>query len=103
MRLGLWDAEGDLLSMTDRFVGTNDLVAVRSLLTPVQLMGSMPYYLGYWSDDQTANLKLRCVSGRSISQRSPLMQRNDLNELPANLGGGFDMLTPYRPWLMVME
>lgn len=103
MRLGLWDAGGYLLSMTPRFVGANDLVVVASLSSAVQFMGSMPYYIGYWSDDNTANLKLRCVSGRSVSPRSPLMQRNDLNENPTNLGGGNDMFTQFRPWLMVME
>ena len=103
MRLGLFKENGDLLTRSARFVGTNDTVFAVDLLSPVQLYGSAPFYLGYWSNDTTANLTLRCVSGRSTSGRSPLMQRNDLNEDAGNLGGGNDMFTPYRPWLMVME
>lgn len=103
MRLGLFKANGDILTRTARFVGANDTVFVPDLLDAVQIYGSDPFYMGYWSNDTTANLTLRCVSGRSTSQRSPLMQRNDLNEDAGNLGGDFDMFTPYRPWLMVME
>lgn len=103
MRLGLFKANGDLLARSARFVGVNDTVLAVDLLASVQLYGAQPYYLGYWSDDTTANLTLRCVSGRSTSGRSPLMQRNDLNEDAGNLGGASDMFTPYRPWLMVME
>jgi len=103
MRLGLFKGNGDLIQKTDRFVGANGIIAVHALLAPAQLMGSMPYYMGYWSDDSTANLQFRCVSGRSTSDTAPLMQRNDLNENAANLGAGIDMMTQYRPWLMVME
>lgn len=103
MRLGLWDASGNLLNRTARFAPVGNSVLSVPLLASVQLTGSQPYYLGYWSDDTTANLTLRCVSGRSTSTRSPLMQRNDLNEDAGNLGGSSDMFTPYRPWLMVME
>jgi len=103
MRLGLFKGNGDLIQKTPQFVGANGIVAVHSLLAPAQLMGSMPYYMGYWSDDVTANLQFRCVSGRSTSDTAPLMQRNDLNENAANLGAGNNMMTQYRPWLMVME
>lgn len=111
MRLGLFrgtigpngEAVGDLLARTARFVGANDTIFAPDLISQVQLYGSLPYYVGYWSDDTTANLTLRCVSGRSTSPRSPLMQRNDINEGAGNLGGSSDMFTPYRPWLMVME
>lgn len=103
MRLGLFKANGDIITRTARFIGANDTVFVLDLLDAVQIYGSAPFYMGYWSNDATANLTLRCVSGRSTSQRSPLMQRNDLNEDAGNLGGDFDMFTPYRPWLMVME
>lgn len=103
MRLGLWDASGNLLNRTARFAPVGNTVLSVPLLGSVQIYGSAPYYLGYWSDDLTANLTLRCVSGRSTSPRSPLMQRNDLNEDAGNLGGSTDMFTPFRPWLMVME
>lgn len=103
MRLGLWDASGNLLNRTARFAPVGNTVLSVPLLGAVQLYGSAPYYLGYWSDDTTANLTLRCVSGRSTSTRSPLMQRNDINEGAGNLGGSSDMFTQYRPWLMVME
>lgn len=103
MRLGLWDASGNLLNRTARFAPVGNTVLAVDLLGAVQLYGSASYYMGYWSDDVTANLTLRCVSGRSTSTRSPLMQRNDLNENAGNLGGSTDMFTPYRPWLMVME
>lgn len=103
MRLGLFDAYGKLKAMTERFVGSNGTIMVQPLESAVQLMGSNPYYMGYWSDDTTANLTFHCVSGRSISDESPLMQRNDLNENAANLGAQNDMMTPLRPWLMVME
>ena len=103
MRLGLFDASGKIKAKTARFVGSNGSVMVQPLESAAQLMGSNPYYMGYWSDDTTANLTFRCVSGRSISEESPLMQRNDLNENAANLGAQNDMMTPLRPWLMVME
>ena len=103
MRLGLWDASGNLLNRTARFAPVGNTVLAVDLLGKVKLYGSGAYYAGYWSDDVTANLTLRCVSGRSTSTRSPLMQRNDLNEGAGNLGGASDMFTPYRPWLMVME
>lgn len=103
MRLGLWDASGNLLNRTARFAPVGNTILAVDLLGAVQLYGSSAYYMGYWSDDTTANLTLRCVSGRSVSTRSPLMQRNDLNENAANLGGSSEMFTPYRPWLMVME
>lgn len=103
MRLGLFKGNGDLLAETARFVGANGTVMVQPLQVAAQLMGSNPYYMGYWSDDTTGNLTFRCVSGRSISDESPLMQRNDLNENAANLGAQNDMMTPFRPWLMVME
>ena len=103
MRLGLFKGNGDLIQKTPQFIGANGIVAVHALLAPAQLMGSMPYYMGYWSDDLTANLQFRCVSGRSTSDTAPLMQRNDLNENAVNLGADNDMMTQYRPWLMVME
>lgn len=103
MRLGLFKGNGDLLAETARFVGSDGTVMVQPLQVAAQLMGSNPYYMGYWSDDTTGNLTFRCVSGRSISDESPLMQRNDLNENAANLGAQNDMMTPFRPWLMVME
>lgn len=103
MRLGLFDGIGNLIQRTERFVGADGVVAVHPLIAPAQLMGSMPYYMGYWSDDMTANLQFRCVSGRSTSDTAPLMQRNDLNENAANLGAENSMMTQYRPWLMVME
>lgn len=103
IRLGLFDASGKLKARTAQFVGANGTVMVQPLEVSAQLMGSLPYYMGYWSNDTTGNLTFRCVSGRSISDESPLMQRNDLNENAVNLGAQNDMMTPLRPWLMVME
>lgn len=102
MRLGIFDANGNLLGKTARFPPVANSIVVASLETPVQLQGSTGYYLAYWTDDTTANLQFSVLSGRSTSDRSPLMQRNDQNENATNIAHAFDF-TPLRPWLAVFE
>lgn len=102
LRLGLFDVNGDRLGVTPRFPPVANTIIVASFETPVQLEGSTGYYLAYWSDDTTGNVQFSCLSGRSTSNRSPLMQRNDGNEGAGNLSAAF-AFTPLRPWMAVFE
>lgn len=102
MRLGLFDVNGDLLSRTPRFPPVANSIIVATFETPVQLEGSAGYYLAYWSDDTTGNLQFSTLSGRSTSNRSPLMQRNDPNENAGNISAAFEF-TSLRPWMAVFE
>lgn len=102
MRLGLFAANGDRIAQTARFAPAANTILAVPLLAPVNLLGSGGYYMGYWTDDTTGNLQFECLTGRSTSNRSPLMQRNDPNEGAGNLGTAF-ALTSLRPWLMVTE
>ena len=98
MRLGIYDANGNLLQKTARFSPVSNSLMKIPLLTPVALSGEVLYYLGYWTDDTTGNLQFVVLTGRSTSSRSPLMQLCDPNEMPNNIGTGF-ALTGLRPWL----
>lgn len=102
MRLGLFDANGNRLAVTPRFPPVVNSIVFATLESPVQLLGSIGYYFAYWTDDTTSNLQFSLLSGRSTSDRSPLMQRNDGNEGATNLAHAFDF-TPYRPWMAVFE
>lgn len=102
MRLGLFDTNGNRLAVTPRFPPVANSIVVATFETPVQLLGSTVYYLAYWTDDTTSNLQFSVLSGRSTSDRSPLMQRNDPNEGAGNIAHAFDF-TPLRPWLAVFE
>ena len=102
MRLGLFDVNGNRLSVTPRFPPVSNSIVVATFETPVQLEGSTGYYLAYWSDDTTGNLQFSVLSGRSTSNRSPLMQRCDGNENAGNIAAAFPF-TPLRPWLAVFE
>ncbi len=102
MRLGVFDVNGIRLAVTPRFPPVANSIIVATLETPVQLNGSEGYYLAYWSDDTTGNLQFSCLSGRSTSNRSPLMQRNDGNENAGNLSAAF-AFTALRPWLSFFE
>ncbi len=102
MRLGLFDAAGKLLRRTPRFAPVSNFIVAASLDSPVQIPGSTGYYMAYWTDDTTGNLQFSCLSGRSVSTRAPLMQRNDLNENTGNISSAFAN-TALRPWMMVRE
>lgn len=102
MRLGIFDSSGNRLAVTPRFPPVANAIVVAAFSAPVQLEGSTGYYLAYWTDDTTSNLQFSVLSGRSTSDRSPLMQRNDPNEGATNIAHAFDF-TPLRPWLAVFE
>ena len=102
LRLGLFDASGNLLEKSARFAPVSNTIVSAPLLSAVQLVGATGYYMAYWSDDSTGNLQFSCLSGRSTSNRSPLMQRNDGNENTGNISSAF-AFTDLRPWMMVME
>lgn len=102
MRLGIFDDAGNRLGSTPRFPPVANSIVVAAFSTPVALKGSKGYYLAYWCDDTTGNLQFSVLSGRSTSNRSPLMQRNDPNEGATSISAAF-AFTPLRPWLAVFE
>lgn len=102
LRLGVFDASGNRLAVTPRFPPVANSIVVASFESPVALEGSNGYYLSYWCDDTTGNLQFSVLSGRSISNRDPLMQRNDPNENTLTLSASF-AFTSLRPWLAVFE
>lgn len=99
LRLGIYDAAGNLVSKTARFSPLPNAIVTSPLLADAPLVGGQVYYMAYWSDDSTGNIQFSLLSGRSVSTRS-LMQRCDPNEMPANIASGFQN-TDLRPWLMV--
>ncbi len=99
MRLGIYDANGNRIARTAQFAPVIGIVTV-NLETPVVLTGGVMYYMAYWCNDTTGNLKFPLLSGRSTSTSSPLAQRSDLNEMPSNIASALTN-TVYRPWLMV--
>lgn len=102
LRLGLFDASGNLLGRTARFAPVSNTILTVPFESSVQLYGGSSYYLAYWSDDTTGNIQFSLLSGRSTSNRTPLMQRNDPNENTATISASFTF-TSYRPWLMIGE
>lgn len=102
LRLGLFDVNGNRIGQTPRFPPVANTIIAAAFDAPVTLQGSRAYYLAYWSDDTTGNVQFSCLSGRSTSNRSPLMQRNDGNEGAGNLSAAF-AFTPLRPWMAVFE
>jgi hypothetical protein len=102
VRLGLFDANGHLLQKTPRFTPVANSVLIPVMDSPLPVLGGQIYYLGIWTDDTTGNLQFSCLSGRSVSTRTPLMQRSDPNENATTLSSAFPN-TPLRPWLMVAE
>jgi hypothetical protein len=102
MRLGIFDAAGNRLSLTERFPPVANTIITAQLVADVPLQGQRGYYLGYWTDDTTGNIQFSCLSGRSVSNRAPLMQRCDPNELAGNISAAFPF-TSLRPWLAVFE
>lgn len=67
------------------------------------LTGGNRYYLAYWTDDTTGNLKFACLGGRNTESDSPQAQLFDTNnEMPATLGTS-GTRTGYRPWMAIYE
>lgn len=99
MRLGIYDASGNRVAQTARFSPVLGINTV-SLTVPATLTGGTLYYMAYWTDDTTANVRFKVLSGRSVSTAQPLDQRSDPNEMPASIGSGMTN-TQYRPWLMI--
>lgn len=67
------------------------------------LIGGNRYYLAYWTDDTTGNLKFACLSGRNTESDSPQAQLYDLaNEMPSPLGTS-GTRTAFRPWMSIYE
>lgn len=99
MRLGLYDSLGNRVAQTARFSPVLGINTV-SLTAPVTLTGGALYYMAYWTDDATANVRFKLLSGRSTGTAQPLDQRHDPNEMPANIASGITN-TQYRPWLMI--
>lgn len=99
MRLGIYDASGNRVAQSNRFSPVLGINTV-SLTANAALTGGMLYYMAYWTDDATANVRFKLLSGRSIGTVQPLDQRHDPNEMPANIASGMTN-TQYRPWLMI--
>lgn len=67
------------------------------------LIGGNRYYLAYWTDDTTGNLKFACLGGRNTESDSPQAQLFDTNnEMPVILGTS-GTRTGYRPWMAIYE
>jgi hypothetical protein len=99
MRLGLYDSTGARVAQTARFSPVLGINTV-SLIANVPLTGGALYYMAYWTDDATANVRFKLLSGRSTGTAQPLDQRHDPNEMPANIASGITN-TQCRPWLMI--
>jgi hypothetical protein len=99
MRLGLYNASGSRVAQTDRFNPVAGINTV-SLSASVTLTGGALYYMAYWTDDTTANVRFKLLSGRSTGTTQPLDQRHDPNEMPATISSGITN-TQYRPWMMI--
>lgn len=99
MRLGIYDAGGIRIARTAQFAPVNGIATV-NLESSVVLTGGVMYYMAYWCNDTTGNLKFPLLSGRSTSTSSPLAQRSDINEMPGSIASALTN-TSYRPWLMV--
>lgn len=101
-RMGIYNENGVLLGKSNR-VAVASGMQWAPFTTPVQLVGGSIYYMAYWCDDTTGNLKFPCVAGRSTYGFNPLPQLYDTNnEMPNNLGTS-GTATQYRPWMMVSE
>lgn len=99
MRLGIYDASGNRVAQTARFSPVLGINTV-SLAASVVLTGGTIYYMAYWTDDATANVRFKLLSGRSVGTAQPLDQRSDPNEMPVSIGSGLTN-TQYRPWLQI--
>jgi hypothetical protein len=101
LRLGLYNASGNRIAQTNRFSPAVGIIQA-SFTSPVVLIGGQLYYMAYWCDDTTSNLRFLVITGRSTTTTSPLMQRHDPNEMPAAIASGLTN-TAGRPWLMITE
>lgn len=101
VRLGVYDASGNLVAVTARFSPSVGIVTA-NLVAPATLTGGTLYYMALWTDDTTSNLRYLVVTGRSTTTTSPLIQRHDPNEMPASIASGLSN-TAMRPWMMVSE
>jgi len=99
MRLGIYDASGNRVAQTARFSPVLGINTV-SLAASAVLTGGTIYYMAYWTDDVTANVRFKLLSGRSVGTAQPLDQRSDPNEMPVSIGSGLTN-TQYRPWLQI--
>lgn len=99
MRLGIYDASGNRVAQTARFSPVLGINTV-SLAASAVLTGGTIYFMAYWTDDATANVRFKLLSGRSVGTAQPLDQRSDPNEMPVSIGSGLTN-TQYRPWLQI--
>lgn len=101
MRLGLYDLNGNRIAQTARFLPTTGIMTI-PLITPVMLAGGSAYYMAYWAQEAGGNDRFLLISDGGNFSTSPLIQRNDPNEMPASIATGISN-TLARPWLMVAE
>lgn len=102
MRMGIYNSNGVLLAKSNRVAVASGMIWF-PFTSPVTLVGGNVYYLAYWCDDTTGNLKFPCVAGRATYNFNPLPQLYDINnEMPNNLGTS-GTATQYRPWALISE
>jgi hypothetical protein len=100
-RLGIYDLNGNRIAQSNQFNPVTGIVSV-PMITPVLLAGGTAYYMAYWTQEAGGNDRFLLVSDGGSFSTSPLIQRNDPNQMPASIATGITN-TNARPWLMVAE
>jgi hypothetical protein len=99
--LGIYDLNGNRIAQSNQFNPVTGIVSV-PMITPVLLAGGTAYYMAYWTQEAGGNDRFLLVSDGGSFSTSPLIQRNDPNQMPASIATGITN-TNARPWLMVAE
>lgn len=102
IRMGIYDSNGALLTKSDRIAVVPGLLWC-PFLSAVALVGGERYYMAYWTDDTTGNIRFGCLQNRNTESDAPQAQLFDTNnEMPVNLGTS-GQRTHLRPWMMISE
>lgn len=92
----------EVIAKTERFTPTLGLKAV-SFITPVVIEPDSIYYMGYYCDDPTGNIRFLLDEWDTDLSTSPILTCADANE--QDIGGVIGIGTPtqFRPWMTLNE
>ena len=110
MRFGIYDNQWKLIAKSARTAVFGGIIPFTLnigyggvTVGGAQLIGGERYYMAYWCDDTTSNLKFGCITGRNTDSDDPQPQIFLDNQEMPDIMGTSGYRTAFRPWMAVYE
>lgn len=110
MRFGIYDNQWKLIAKSARTAVFGGIIPFTLnigyggvAVAGAQLIGGERYYMAYWCDDTTSNLKFGCITGRNTDSDDPQPQIFLDNQEMPDIMGTSGYRTAFRPWMAVYE